>query len=569
MNMTPEQRELAQTLFEGVRERKPEKRASYLEDVCPSDAGLRQYILRMVASDEKNPGFLETPILIQILSCPLLEEGDLVDRRFRIIRLVGSGGMGEVYEAEDIELGERVALKTVRRDLIGQDESAAHLRREIELVHRIAHPNVCKIHYLGVDSRSEGDLLFLTMDFLEGETLSDRLERTGPLPKNVAFPIAEQIAAGLDAAHEEGVIHLDLKSSNIMLVPRRNGKTRAVIMDFGIACSMEEAYRRGPGTYPYMAPERLRELGKSAAADIYSFGVILYEMVTGRRPLKPGAPIGERQNPPAAPSTIRRGLGWRWDRAILRCLDPAPEKRFAHAGDFVDALQAPTWPVSVAACLMLLLAVALIRPSLVLRFYHRVFPKAGPVQVMVILPFERNGGGSEDGLIDYLSEQIQRNRIIRDRWLVFTPAEVRQMGVTTSAQARAIVGATHVLAGTVARDPESVTLTGRLLDTRTSQPGRLVSKDMSLGQWGVCARRDAAGCHGRLCSPKFVLYATSDHLRRSLSLLFAGFALLTPGFSQLRLGNSLHSKGSCKRPRLRPAAGNVGGCLHAALSPDR
>ena len=469
MSITPAQRELAQTLFEGARERKPEARVSYLEDACPSHPELREYILRMVASDESDPSFLETPLLIQVLSCPLLEEGDLVDGRFRIVRFVGGGGMGEVYEAEDTELGERVALKTVRRDLTGLDETAARLRREIQLVHRITHPNVCKVHHLSVDRRPEGDFLFLTMDFLEGENLSDRLERTGPLPKESVFPIAVQIAAGLDAAHEEGVIHQDLKSSNIMLVTRQDGTTRAVITDFGIACSREDEYRPGPGTPAYMAPERMGEPDKSSSADIYSFGVILYEMVTGRRPFEPGTPLEQRRKPPPAPSTIRRGMGRRWDRAIMRCLDPLPGKRFARAADLVDAVRAPRWPVPLAACLLPLLLVALIRPDLVLRVYALAFPKAGPVQVLAILPFERIGGGPENGLTDYLAEQIQKNRVIRGRWLVFTAAEVRQMGVSTPAQARAVFGASHALAGTITQEPELVTIAGRLLDTKTSQ----------------------------------------------------------------------------------------------------
>src|ERR1044071_2678427 len=151
MGIRPEQRDLAQTLFEGARERRPEERASYLENACPSDPELRNCILRMIAFDEKDTTFLETPLLAHVLTAPLLEEGDLVDGRFRIIRLVGAGGMGEVYEAVDMELAGRVALKTVRRDLAGLSESSARLRSEIQLVHKIAHPNVCKIHYLGVD----------------------------------------------------------------------------------------------------------------------------------------------------------------------------------------------------------------------------------------------------------------------------------------------------------------------------------------------------------------------------------------------------------------------------------
>src|SRR5262249_35657702 len=131
MVIRPEQRDLAQTLFEGALEREPEERASYLADACP-DPELRDCVLRMLVFDEKDREFLETPILARVLTSPLLEEGDLVDGRFRIIRLVGTGGMGEVYEAVDIELAERVALKVVRRDLAALDETSTRLRSEIQ-----------------------------------------------------------------------------------------------------------------------------------------------------------------------------------------------------------------------------------------------------------------------------------------------------------------------------------------------------------------------------------------------------------------------------------------------------
>lgn len=465
--MSPQQRELAQKLYEGARERKPQERASYLEDACPSDPQLREYVLRMVASDEEDTCFLETPVLMQMLACPLLDEGDLVEGRFRIVRLLGAGGMGEVYEAIDIaDPGhpERVALKTIRRDLAGLDEIVTRLRREVQLVHKITHPNVCKVHYLGVDRRPEGDLLFLVMDFLEGETLSQRLARSGPLSTGVAFGIAEQIADGLDAAHMEGVIHQDLKSSNVMLVPRRDGTTRAVITDFGIACSQEEAdwAAGGPGTPAYMAPERMTGASAKPSADIYSFGVILYEVVTGRLPFEPGTPLEERRRLPRGPSTIQKGIGRKWDRAILRCLVPSPEKRFARGSDAVDALRRGQWPIAVAAAVVvLLLANGPVRELI-------RWMTSGPVQAVAFLPFQVPGRAeAHKGLEEYLAEQIQRNPTIRKKWLIFSPTEVRQMRVTQAAQAKAVLGATHVLAGTLVLEARALTIAGELVEAKT------------------------------------------------------------------------------------------------------
>ena len=467
MLISPEHRELAQKLFEGARERKAQERVSYLEDACPSDPKLREYILRMVAAEEEETPFLETPVLMQMLTCPLLDEGDLVEGRFRIIRLLGVGGMGEVYEALDIaDPGhpERVALKTIRRDLAGFDEIVTRLRREVQLAHKITHANVCKIHYLDVDKRSEGDLLFLTMDFLAGETLSQRLAHGGPLSQAAAFAIAEQIASGLDAAHAEGVIHQDLKSNNIMLVPRRDGTTRAVITDFGIASSQEDADSPtpGPGTPAYMAPERMTEPGAKPAADIYSFGVILYEMATGRLPFEPDTPLEQRRKLPPAPSAIRPGVGRKWDWAILRCLDPAPEKRFKQASHAVDAVRPVRWYMAVAAgVLVLLLANEPIKD--VIRWITE-----GPVQAVAYLPFRvLSGPEAAMGLEDYLAEQIQRNPTIRKKWLVFPPAEVRQMRVTNAAQANAVLGASHVLAGTLTLEAGSLIIAGELVGSST------------------------------------------------------------------------------------------------------
>jgi eukaryotic-like serine/threonine-protein kinase len=498
----PQRRELAQKLFEGARERQPQERAAYLEDACPSDPQLREYILRMVAVEEEDTRFLETPVFMQMFTCPLLERGDLVEGRFRIVRLLGAGGMGEVYEAVDTadpDHPERVALKTIRRELAGLDEIVNRLRREVQLIHKVTHPNVCKVHYLGIDRRPQRDLLYLTMDFLEGETLSQRLRRTGPLSKAAAFSIAAQIAAGLDAAHEEGVIHQDLKSSNVMLVPRRDGTTRAVITDFGIARSQDEADAEtaSPGTPAYMAPERWTEPVTRPAADIYSFGVILYEMLTGRLPFDSGTPLEHRRSAPPAPSAFRRGIGRKWERVTLRCLDPSPDKRFATASDAVAALRTRPWPAAVAAFVLLcLLAGGLLReyvPSMT----------AGPVlQAVAFLPFQVSGGSeAHEGLEEYLAEQIQRNPAIRGKWLVFSPAEVRRMRVTEAAQASAILGASHVLTGTITLQIRSLSIAGELVEAKSLRKIGSFQKACPLND-SVCLQDGILNAIARVLAPQ-------------------------------------------------------------------
>ena len=257
MGVTASQWDVAQKLFEGAIALKPEERASYLENACPTDPGLRTEVLNLVRLYEGDPTFLETPVLTQLLTTPQLVEGEVVAGRFRILRHVGSGGMSEVHEAEDLvhpDHPERVALKMIRPGLAALDDLVDRIHAEVQLAHRITHPNVCKVHSLHVDRQPAGNRLFLIMDFLDGETLRERLARTGPLDTATALSVAEQIAAGVDEAHREGVIHKDLKSSNIMLVARRDGTTRAVITDFGIAAAEEDAFKRGTGTEAYIGP---------------------------------------------------------------------------------------------------------------------------------------------------------------------------------------------------------------------------------------------------------------------------------------------------------------------------
>jgi eukaryotic-like serine/threonine-protein kinase len=469
MGVTISQWDVAQKLFEGAIALEPDERASYLQNACPTDPGLRTAVLNLVRLYEGDPTFLETPVLTQLLTTPQLVEGEVVAGRFRIVRHVGSGGMSEVHEAEDLvhrDRPERVALKMIRPGLAGVNDLVDRIHAEVQLAHRITHPNVCKVHSLHVDRQPSGDRLFLIMDFLDGETLRERVARTGPLDTATALSVAEQIAAGVDEAHREGVIHKDLKSSNIMLVARRDGTTRAVITDFGIAAAEEDAFKRGTGTEAYMAPERMIDAGATRAADIYSFGVVLYEMVTGRLPFDSGTPPDQRRKSPPMPSTIRPSLGRRWDRVILRCLHPSADARFQRATDAVAALRPKRVWIPIAAAVL----AGLLAWPLVARLLDRAGGgTATVIGTVSILPFEIVGGsGIQAGLIDHLAEQIQKNPLMRTKWMVLSPADARETGVTTLEKARA-AGATHVLAGTVTAEGSAVTIAAQLLEAATAR----------------------------------------------------------------------------------------------------
>jgi serine/threonine protein kinase len=270
--------------------------------------------------------------------------GDLIAGRYRIVRLLGAGGTGEVYEAADGALGGAVALKTLSRALAGDGVERERFRREIQAARKITHTNVCRIFDLGTEV-VDTIRLFFTMELVVGETLADRLARGPRFTTAAALPIAAQIAAGLDAAHAAGVVHRDLKPGNVML---ESATSRVVLTDFGIALSEEQAgirlTRTGEllGTPAYMAPEQ-GDLGPiGPATDVYAFGLVLYEMLSGSMPFSSGATpletlLRRRRESPRPLAAAVPGIDPRWADAVRRCLARDPGQRFARAGDALAA----------------------------------------------------------------------------------------------------------------------------------------------------------------------------------------------------------------------------------------
>ena len=281
---------------------------------------------------------------------PLLTAGDRLGERYAVTRLIARGGMGEVYEAFDRELNERVALKTIRPELAGSAATAERFRREIQLARRVTHPNVCRLFDLGNAEGPRGPVSFLTMELLEGESLAERLRRTGAIDAETALPIVRQVAAGLDAAHRAGVIHRDFKSGNVLLVPEGDG-VRAVVTDFGLARRVETGSDPAitmsggglVGSPAYMAPEQVEGLELTREADIYALGIVLFEMRTGALPFSGATPMSvavkRLTEPPPVPSAVNPAIEPAWERTILRCLARAPGERFASAEAVVAALE--------------------------------------------------------------------------------------------------------------------------------------------------------------------------------------------------------------------------------------
>jgi tetratricopeptide (TPR) repeat protein len=274
----------------------------------------------------------------------VLAEGTVLAGRFELRRFIARGGMGVVYEADDRMLRARVAVKVL---LGAVPEAEERIRREVLLARAVAHPNVCRVYELFAHSCEVGQLLFLVMELLDGETLTDAIARKGRFRPEEAEPLLRQMAAALDAAHAHGVLHRDFKSSNVILVPQAQGRTRVVVTDFGVARAVRDGRHTltGTGSYvgtpAYMAPEQACGSPLGPAADVYALGVVAYEMLTGElpftdTPLGPGA-VSARRPPP---DLARRNsdLPEPWRRALARALAPSVHDRCPTPADFVRLL---------------------------------------------------------------------------------------------------------------------------------------------------------------------------------------------------------------------------------------
>ncbi|MEX2300959.1 MAG: serine/threonine-protein kinase [Bryobacterales bacterium] len=258
----------ARDIFLEACESTEAEREALLASACGNEAELRREVEALLA-EFNNSGPLDLPAAAGIpISGDMFEPGASVAGRFEIVRLIGRGGMGEVYEAHDSTLNERVALKTISAEWLAEAGARSRFLREIRLARAVSHPNVCRIYDHASHETADGRVDLVSMKLLEGETLACRLE-TARLNLDEAMAMARALAEGLDAAHREGVLHLDLKPSNVIVVEAKGRAPTPVITDFGIARSAgaETATLTGEtrpiGTPQYMAPELLR--GKSPA----------------------------------------------------------------------------------------------------------------------------------------------------------------------------------------------------------------------------------------------------------------------------------------------------------------
>jgi serine/threonine protein kinase len=290
--------------------------------------------------------------------------GQMIAGRYRIQHFLGRGGMGEVYSAFDSVLRERVALKTLLSTTSDNPHAVRRLFSEARLARRISHPNICRVHDVGVHEeagRVDERLHFMTMELIAGKRLG-QIVRNGSLQLATALSIARQLLSGLQAAHAAGVLHRDLKSDNIMVTGHGRG-LRIAITDFGLSQAFNGDARTAgtpgqprAGSLPYMAPEQIlgHELGPET--DVFGFGVVFFEMLCGRLPFLPEGDTLEQtaihrlSQRAVPPSSLRKGISSGLDAVVMRCLSERRGERYANPQQVLAGIEAATSESIASRC---------------------------------------------------------------------------------------------------------------------------------------------------------------------------------------------------------------------------
>jgi serine/threonine-protein kinase len=425
--------------------------------------------------------------------------GDAIGGRYQVVRFIARGGMGEVYEVEDWELQARVALKTIAPERASSPRQISRFRQEIQLARKVSHPNVCRVFDLGRHHGADGDVLFLTMELLPGETLASHLRQHGPMPCAEALPLVRQMVSALSAAHQLGIVHRDFKPGNVMLLESANDQV-VKVTDFGLATNpeAEETVSRSlteiMGTPEYMAPEQLR--GQcSARTDIYALGMTVFQMLTGGLPAATEAPFkgqvsGSGKSQPAGSgksaqsgklasgSAAGKRIPQRWRSAITKALASNPAARFESAEEFWYALSGETpagrlgriatailrHRVIYATALMLLLAAIVLVMAGVLPNPFRPLPQEKHIAV---LPFENIGGDASaqafaEGVSASLTSKLsQLERYQKSFWVV--PASDTR-NIKSLEEAHRDLNVTLAVTGSIEHTSNGIDLIANLVD---------------------------------------------------------------------------------------------------------
>jgi serine/threonine-protein kinase len=456
--MTQDIPEPVSTVFDRAIELPETERDSFIERECAAFPVVGEHVRRLIAERQT----------VAATATQVFKNGDLVARRFRIARLIGKGGMGEVYEAYDSELKDTIAIKTLRSEAVSQTQMIERFRKEVLRSRSVADPSVCKVYDLFAHELPDGTTIpFFTMQLLRGETLADWMMKNGPTPIEKALPLLQQMGRALKAAHSAGIVHRDFTPRNVFMEEREGNTVQPIITDFGLAVrapsSLDSSVSRSfvaAGTPGYMAPEQRVGGRASPQTDIYALGLVAYQLVTGTK-ADGAAFLEDSQLPP------------HWLAAIRRCLMTDPEDRFPDVDHFIEALKlvpssvgayrkrtgAPALFVSVAAIILFIAAFVMLR--------DRISVSMDSQNSLAVLPFENSDSSKEaaylsDGIAEDLSGALTaypdlrvsaRGSAFRFRGSTAAPREIGKA-----------LGVKMLLTGSVRRLDDRIRIAVQLID---------------------------------------------------------------------------------------------------------
>lgn len=434
--MSPAVWERAKEIFSDISELPQAQRAAAVRQRCGGDEELLTLVTELLANDDEQDGFLDRPALEDSFFAEVasesqqnlsFREGELIAGRFRVTRHLGSGGMGDVFEAEDLSLeGSLTALKTIRRIEGWNAALEARFRREVKLARKVTHSNVCRIHEFFIHETDGGPdqeprrVCFFAMELLTGPSLLDAMREPGIVTGKEAIHFLEQISDGLAAAHAAGVVHGDLKLANVLL-DVSDGVRRAVITDFGLAkqastyVSPEGASGEtipGAGTLMYMAPELLNSQPPSPASDVFAFGVLAIYLLTGKSELVQQHSEGYH---PAEVRPHLRNLPAPVQRLLLRCIAKRPEDRPQDARALAKAwtkANLPAWERYTRAGFFATLAAG---AAAMIAGRNGNAPATGGTPSLAVLPFKSSSEleVAADGLAEQIIRALARARNLK------------------------------------------------------------------------------------------------------------------------------------------------------------
>lgn len=435
-----------------------EERELYLSRIC-RDPDLRREAWMMVRTEEQMGNFLLRPVSTLQEAAPPFEPGQMIEDRFQIIREIGEGGMGVVYEALDHRRKIHIAIKVAKPGF------QRLLSPELEGAIKVSHPNVCRVHEIHTAKTEHGEIDFLTMELLVGETLAAYLDAHGKVDDDEALEITRQLCAGLEAAHGSNIVHRDLKSANVILCKDEDDRLRVVITDFGLAADNATSDEWG-GTPRYIAPELWKGEKASRASDIYALGVILVDLIGGPIEDDP-AFASDSELPGYSAIRIPDGLPKRWRRIISRCLAPIPADRPASAILVLEGLERRSaWKKRLVG-LSLVLSLTLLVPRVQRWLHDAVWPPTPNIRLAILTADDPGTAEATPGVLQDAVDRISHLKSEPQTLAVFPPAKVADMRVHDPEDARRVLQATHALQIKMQREGEDLIVSGSVIDLET------------------------------------------------------------------------------------------------------